>query len=87
MQNSTELGYLLSSETMNEEVYDTFCSSVRNLAEREGITGKELITGKHSLGARLENEGFNAVPSPRQPAPGTLSFTPLCTDLVFYKIY
>ena len=32
--------------------------------------GETLLTGDLSFGAMLEEEGFNADPSPRQPAPG-----------------
>ena len=36
-----------------------------------GISGRDLIAGDQSFGAMLEEEGYFAVPSPRQPFPGT----------------
>ena len=36
-----------------------------------GISGRDLIAGDQSFGAMLEQEGYFAVPSPRQPFPGT----------------
>ena len=35
------------------------------------ISGRDLIAGTRSFGALLEDEGYYAVPSPRQPFPGT----------------
>ena len=34
------------------------------------ISGRDLIAGARSFGALLEDEGYYAVPSPRQPFPG-----------------
>lgn len=69
-QNSTELGYLLSTAQLNRGEYDSAKSSVRHLARRLGKTGEEVMTGAQSLGAYLEKEGYKALPSPRQPSPG-----------------
>ena len=86
-QNSTELGYLLSTAELNSGDYDSAKSSVRQLARRLGKSGKEVMTGNFyflsasdllliflagalSLGAYIEKEGYKALPSPRQPAPG-----------------
>jgi len=69
-KNSTELGYLLTSEQLNAGDYNSQDSSVRELARRLGKTGKEVISGSQSLGAFLEQEGYKAFPSPRQPSPG-----------------
>ena len=35
------------------------------------MSGRDLIAGDQSFGAMLEQEGYFAVPSPRQPFPGT----------------
>ena len=73
MQNSTEVGYAVAKEALNSMDYDATKSSVRSLARRSGVSGAELIAGGHSFGGFLEREGYNAVPSPRQNYPGTLS--------------
>ena len=44
-----------------------------------GISGRDLIAGDQSFGAMLEQEGYFAVPSPRQPFPGTYFY--------YYKEY
>ena len=73
MQNSTEVGYVISKEDLNAMVYDAAKSSVRSLAKRSGLGCGELVAGELSFGGFLESEGYNAVPSPRQKYPG-LSF-------------
>merc|ERR1719427_179166 len=70
LQNSTELGYLLSTRDLNTGNYEEERSSIKHLARRLGTRGKEIITGLHSLGAYLEREGYKALPSPRQTSPG-----------------
>ena len=74
MQNSTEVGYVISKEDLNAMVYDAAKSSVRNLVKRSGLGCGELVAGELSFGGFLEREGDNAVPSPRQKYPGLLSF-------------
>jgi len=69
-KNSTELGYLLTTEQLNAGDFNSKLSSVRELARRLGKTGREVIAGSLSLGAFLEEEGYKAFPSPRQPSPG-----------------
>ena len=76
LQNSTELGYLLSSEDLNKGSFDSESSSIRSLASKSGKSGKDLITGKESLGYYLEQLGYNAFPSPRQPSPGSQEYFP-----------
>eukprot|EP00095_Tigriopus_kingsejongensis_P000672 maker-scaffold340_size202118-snap-gene-0.24 protein:Tk00672 transcript:maker-scaffold340_size202118-snap-gene-0.24-mRNA-1 annotation:"PREDICTED: uncharacterized protein LOC102462580 isoform X1" len=71
MQNSTEIGYLLSKTALNEQDLSLTHSSIRSLAQRSELSDSELISGLDSLGAFLECEGYRAVPSPRQPCPGT----------------
>jgi len=70
MKNSTELGYLLTTEQLNAEEFNSEVSSVRELSRRQGISGEEVIVGSLSLGSFLEDEGYKAFPSPRQHSPG-----------------
>jgi len=69
-KNSTELGYLLTTEQLNMGDFNSEESSLRELARRQGKTGREVIAGPLSLGAFLEEQGYKAFPSPRQPSPG-----------------
>lgn len=71
-----ELGYLLSAATLAlddqalsapEQVAR---SSLRSLVRTSGPTLAELVRGPLSLGARLEDMGIPAVPSPATPSPG-----------------
>jgi N-formylglutamate amidohydrolase len=75
----TELGYLLSSEELqledelyNSESFEEY-SSIRNLIRNnvDSISYVELIRGRYSLGNLLEEKGYPAVPSPRNPFPKT----------------
>ncbi|TRY78651.1 hypothetical protein TCAL_06615 [Tigriopus californicus] len=70
MQNSTEIGYLVSKAALNDQNYDAFDTSIRALAKHSGLTAQELVVGHESFGAFLEAEGYRCVPSPRQPSPG-----------------
>lgn len=69
-QNSTEVGYLLGKEALNRQELNPLKSSIRALAEETGLGGDDLIVGELSLGHLIEQEGYRAVPSPRQPSPG-----------------
>ena len=75
-QNSTEVGYLLTSNDMNAGRFEPGLSSIRALAER--FAGEsdfvDLVNGPRSFGAFLEGEGYDAFPSPRQPVPGMSPF-------------
>ncbi len=64
------MGYLLYTDELNAGDYDADKTSVKLLAEETGLSGEELLTGEGSLGAMLEELGYKALPSPRQPAPG-----------------
>ena len=44
-RNSTELGYLLSTNQLNRGDFDSEQSSVKQLARRLGRSGKEIMTG------------------------------------------
>jgi len=75
-RNSTELGYLLSTGQLNRGDFDTEKSSVKFLARRLGKSGRDIIAGGESLGAYIEEEGYKAFPSPRQPSPGRQQYFP-----------
>ncbi len=64
------MGYLLTAVQLDAGDYNEEESSVRLLAEEQGMSGEELIIGDNSLGAMLEERGYHALPSPRQPSPG-----------------
>ena len=44
-KNSTEFGYLLSTEQLNRGEFDSDKSSVRELAQMTGQTGQQIMTG------------------------------------------
>jgi len=69
-QNSSELGYLIKKYELNDRDYKR-PSSVRALSQRKNISIKQLLHGPNSLGAMFEAEGYKALPSPRQPRPGS----------------
>lgn len=70
--NSTEMGFLLKASQMNAGYYESTNTSIKSLSANTGLTGEDLMFGSHSFGAYLENEGYKAVPSTRQPSPGEL---------------
>ena len=65
-----ELGYLLSSATLNSNrVYSTY-SSIKNLANRFRRTSFDsLLRGPHSFGGLLQMQGYRVVPSPANRSP------------------
>lgn len=71
-----ELGYLLSAATLGLDdgalsAPDQVArSSLRGLVRPSGPTLADLVRGPLSLGARLEDAGVPAVPSPAAPSPG-----------------
>jgi len=75
-RNSTELGYLLSRDQLNRGDYGAQGSSIRSLSTLRRKTGREIMIGSESLGAFIEDEGYKAVPSPRQHSPGNQPFFP-----------
>ena len=49
-------------------------STVKNLCTHGGANFLEIIKGPTSLGGLLDSKGWNSVPSPSNPAPGTGGF-------------
>jgi len=75
-KNSTEMGYLLSTESLNKGDFDIARSSVRSLAEKLQLSGEEVMAGENSIGDFLEREEYLAFPSSRQPSPGDWQYFP-----------
>jgi hypothetical protein len=72
-----QLGYLVGGREFNdlsdEELNKHFIkarSSIKYLAENGNKSFAELTRGRASLGALLENEGYDVVPSPENSGPG-----------------
>ena len=70
-KNTTELGYLIKKAALNSGNYDNSELSIKALVRRENADLDDYIYGRKSLGALFEDAGYKAVPSPRQPSPGT----------------
>ena len=49
-------------------------STVKNLCTNGGVNFLDIIKGPYSLGGLLDNKGWNSVPSPSNPSPGTGGF-------------
>jgi len=74
-----ELGYLLEPNTLarpdssiGNDVIDG--SSVRALARRRGLRPADVLRGAGSLGAFIQKNGYDAVPSPAIPHPGNAPY-------------
>ena len=68
-----ELGYNLSTETLNNNSFSTSdknSSCVRELANRTRVSFEELIRGSFSLGTLIGLRGYPSVPSLELPDPG-----------------
>ena len=75
-----ELGYLLSSTTLalsnatlDNPVYGNN-SSIRMMIPTSRLTFSQLLRGPRSLGSLFENRGYPAVPSEKQPNPGSATY-------------
>jgi len=70
---TTELGYVYTKDELNAGNLDSLgpISSISALLARTGLSAESLMSGEESLGAAWEEAGYKAVPSPRQPNPGT----------------
>lgn len=64
-----QLGYCLKGSSLISDQYDTSRSSIADLAKEN--PDDDLITGPNSLGAFLQQEGLQALPSPTHRAPGS----------------
>jgi len=65
-----EIGYLFRKGDLNDGDYTKDVPSVQALLNRTGLTIPEILSGDQSLGAMFEDEGYQSIPSPRQPIPG-----------------
>jgi hypothetical protein len=75
-----ELGYLLSGTSLllsdselDKPAYGN-SSSIRTMIPTSGLKFSQLLRGPRSLGSLFENRGYPAVPSDRQPNPGTSGY-------------
>ncbi|MEE2931691.1 MAG: hypothetical protein VX370_04105 [Bacteroidota bacterium] len=64
--------YLNGSDSLIQS--RTNYSTVKNLCTHGGADFLEIIKGPTSLGGLLDSKGWNSVPSPSNPAPGTGGF-------------
>ena len=70
-KNSTEIGYLITKEELNSGKYGSSELGINSLIKRKNVTIDDFLFGQKSLGAMFESAGYRAVPSPRQPSPGS----------------
>jgi len=75
-----QLGYLLSAQDLRRSDAEldqpgfASRSSVRHLAQGTSAPFSELVRGPRSLGGLLQGLGYEAVPSPQWPDPGTIPY-------------
>lgn len=69
-QNSIEIGYLYTRGMLNHEDYSLVTPSVSGLIRRHQLKPADILHGGESLGGMMEEAGYRACPSPRQPSPG-----------------
>jgi len=70
-KNSTEIGYLIKKAELNSGNFQSSEIGIKSLVARKKAKLNDFIFGKRSLGSLFEGAGYRAVPSPRQPSPGT----------------
>ena len=70
-KNSTEIGYLIKKAQLNSKNFTGSEIGIKSLVARKNAKLSDFIFGKRSLGSLFEGVGYRAVPSPRQPSPGT----------------
>jgi len=75
-----EIGYLLSGTALslsdaalNSPTYIN-SSSIRTMVTTSGLSLSQLLHGPRSLGSFFENRGYQAVPSEKQPNPGSAEY-------------
>ena len=64
-----EIGYLLNGTRLDENNFSPNITSIRRLAHAVDIPFEDLLRGENSFGGMLEQEGYEAVPSPTNPGP------------------
>merc|ERR1719431_1636370 len=70
-KNSTEIGYLIKKAQLNSKNFTGSEIGIKSLVSRKKAKLNDFLYGKRSLGSLFEAAGYRAVPSPRQPSPGT----------------
>ena len=55
---------------LNAADYTKDIPSIEALLNRTGLSIPEILSGDQSFGAMFEAEGYETIPSPRQPIPG-----------------
>merc|ERR1711970_1254261 len=70
-KNCTEIGYLIKKAELNSKNFTGSEIGIKSLVARKNAKLNDFIFGKRSLGSLFEAAGYRAVPSPRQPSPGT----------------
>ena len=73
-EQMVELGYLLRSAELNSGNLNPRNTSIRHLAGEVGISFNALVHGNTSLGAYIQDGGYDAIPSPAHPRPGAAKF-------------
>lgn len=68
-ENWTELGYRIKKKELNAENYTEMRTSIHQLQVRSGLSLKELITGRMSMGHFLSEQDYRVVPSGKIPKP------------------
>lgn len=76
-----ELGYLIPGPELNttnasldKDLRLQKMSSIRELAQRTPQPFSQLLRGARSLGGLLDSYGYQSIPSPAHPSPGTATY-------------
>ena len=62
---------MIRKASLNSGNFSNSQLSIKSLVRRKNLKLDDYIFGNKSLGALFEYAGYKAVPSPRQPSPGT----------------
>ena len=62
---------MIRKASLNSGNFSNSQLSIKSLVRRKNLKLDDYIFGNKSLGALFECAGYKAVPSPRQPSPGT----------------
>ena len=63
-------GLTFRTNDLNAADYTKDVPSIQALLNRTGLSIPEILSGDQSFGAMFEAEGYETIPSPRQPIPG-----------------